>query len=129
MHSRRPGPGYATPGTGTRPRFVVLFAGQRIGSTNLELADAGLGVASGRFHPDAGYESIRAEVVRAAEARQAGEPLAADAPLLALSTAAGEIVRTEFVTIADFGGAVDPEISVAFTKIRQFFRLADVLVR
>jgi hypothetical protein len=74
MHRRRPSPGFATPGAGNAPRFLVLFGGRRIGSTNLELADGGLGVASGRFHPEAGYEAIRAEVVRAAEARQTVSP-------------------------------------------------------
>lgn len=123
MHPRRPSPRYAAPGAASAPRFLVLFGGQRIGSTNLELADAGLGFASGRFHPEPGYEAIRAEVVKAAEARQAGAPPAADAPLLALATAAGEIVKTDFVTIDDSGGAAEPEISVAFKNPRQFFRL------
>lgn len=75
-------------------RFAVLFEGQRIGSTNLEFADPGMGIAYGRFYAEDAYENVRAPIVRAAEARHAGihSPLS-ETPRLELSTRTGEASR------------------------------------
>ncbi len=97
-----------------------MFAGQPVGSTDLEFFDDGIGVAHGDFYPDESYKSIRGAVVSAAEARHhrlAGHVL----PRLYLVTAAGQLVQTSAVVIDDFDDViVTPEIA-AFLEDREEF--------
>ena len=95
-----------------------------MGSTDLEFIDSGMGVAHGRFYPEGPYQDIRAEVIRAAEARHTGTGQAIP-PKLELTSETGEIVATGFVAIEDFDDiAVDPEISVMIEDREQYLRLA-----
>ena len=104
-------------------RFVVSHHGQCVGSADLEFADTGMGVAHGRFYPEPAYQQIRAEVIRAAEARSHMPYGHAAPPRLELATRTGEIVRTGFLVVDDFEIDVDPEISASFEDREQFLRL------
>jgi hypothetical protein len=104
-------------------RFFVTFEGQIIGSTNLAVIDAGMGVAHGHFHPEPGYAAIRPAVVRAAEGR-ASKRAVAPQPHFDLAMGTGEIVMTSAVVIDDFDTvAVDPEITAYLDDREQFLRL------
>lgn len=104
-------------------RFFIKFNGQRIGSTDLELADEAMGVAYGRFHPEPPYAAVRPDVIRSAEARQERRSDIVPPPF-ELTTNHGEPVRTVAVVIDDFEDvAVDPEIAVFFENYKEFQRL------
>lgn len=104
-------------------RFVVLFAGEPVGTSELEHVDDGMGVAHGSFHPSPAYDAIRSTIVSAAEALYDREEDGVTLPPLAITSESGEVLLTGFVIIADFNEAdVDPEITVKLLDRDQFER-------
>ena len=102
------------------PIFEVLSRDKVVGTAELEHADQGMGVAFGRFFPTAEYETIRADVVRAAEARSRGQQDAG--PALAVRTASGEQISAGFVIIDAFEMSDEPAITVQFGKRAEWDR-------
>jgi hypothetical protein len=104
-------------------RYIVMFAEETVGTSELEHVDYGMGVAHGAFHPTPAYSAIRPAVVTAAEALYDREQ-DVTAPPLAITTESGELLLTGFVIIADFDDAdVDPEITVKLLDREQFERV------
>jgi hypothetical protein len=104
-------------------RFHILASGRLVGTSALEHFDDGMGVAFGRFEPSDAYATIRDEIIRAAEARNAGH--AHSGPKLDVATESGERLATGFVTIDDFDVAVDPEVTVKLDDREQWENIAN----
>ena len=101
--------------------YVVEAGGSRIGTSELEHADPGMGVLHGRFSPDSGYESLRsvfrmfAEATPETSAQSTNQQLleqyyrARDALCLRLLDAEGRLIPTTWIHIADFRAEAGPD--------------------
>lgn len=86
------------------PRFEIYSASSLVGWSELELGDAPMGVAFGRFLPAPGYAAIQSVVVAAA-----GGPLLEDLRL-SIREASGDVLQASGgVQIADCSAELGPE--------------------
>jgi len=86
------------------PRFAIYSSASLVGSSELELGDAPMGVAFGSFFPAAGYAAIQSIVVAAA-----GGPLPEDLQL-SVRDSNGEVLEASGgVHIADYSADLGQE--------------------
>jgi hypothetical protein len=98
-------------------RFNITCNGERIGTSDLESRDAGMGIATGRFTPAAAYERVRPVFRLFAEAQCEDGPAdvrmladyyrSRDSLVLSVETEDGVVVPTTTVHIADFMEELD----------------------
>jgi hypothetical protein len=102
--------------------FRLMLADREIGRSRLDSLDDGMAVATGSFAPSPGYASVAPlfrQITDAVEARTAVTELwsARDALDLRLLGPDGMQIPVDFMTVYDFGEALDLELEVKLADI------------
>ena len=108
--------------------FRLMLGDAELGRSGLDAIDGGMAIASGPFTPSPGYavvEPLFRKLSDAIEARSVPDELyaARDSLDLRVVGLGGVQVRTEFVTIYDFGEGLDRELEVKLTDVDEWRRV------
>jgi hypothetical protein len=107
--------------------FRLMLGDVELGRSELAVIDEGMAIVSGLFLPSPGYAAVEPmfrELSDAVEARSVSAEMYAERDALDLSILGpGDVVLpTEFVTVYDFGEALDRELEVKLGDVAAWTR-------